>query len=155
MTCALLCGVVSSTASGFTPFAWKLERAVLSELDDTTQALVFLGNALFDRIYAPDAAVIMANIYLKKKRGDVSVKTLENALNVYPRNISAWNALSELFLRAGLRDDAIECSKVCAKFDLFATGGSDFHGAGKEETGPGSSSTPPEEFDKMMKYIQI
>lgn len=56
------------------------------------------------------------------------------------------------------RHDFVDVSryrKLCAKFDLFATGGSDFHGTGKDDEAPGSASTPPEEFEKMMKYIQL
>jgi hypothetical protein len=45
--------------------------------------------------------------------------------------------------------------KMCAKFDLFATGGSDFHGVGKFDAPPGSSSTPVDQFHKLMNYINI
>lgn len=54
------------------------------------------------------------------------------------------------------RHDFVDVSryrKLCARFDLFATGGSDFHGVGKDETPPGGSSMPAEEFYKLMKFL--
>jgi predicted metal-dependent phosphoesterase TrpH len=45
--------------------------------------------------------------------------------------------------------------KMCAKFDLFATGGSDFHGVGTSDLQPGSASTPLNEYHKLMKYIAL
>ncbi len=74
--------------------------------------------------------------------------------------------LIEYLVRLGVRGlevyypkhDFVDVSryrKLCAKFDLIATGGSDFHGMGKDDLPPGSMSTPPEEFHKLMKYIHI
>ena len=45
--------------------------------------------------------------------------------------------------------------KMCAKFDLFATGGSDFHGVGKLDQPPGSASTPVDQYARLLKYINI
>ena len=74
--------------------------------------------------------------------------------------------LIEYLVRLGVRGlevyhpkhDFVDISrylKMCAKFDLFATGGSDFHGIGKADQPPGSVSTPADQFHKMMKYIAI
>jgi len=72
--------------------------------------------------------------------------------------------LIEYLVRLGIRGlevyyprhDFVDVSryrKLCAKFDLFATGGSDFHGIGKDESQPGAASTPCEEFSKLLKYM--
>ena len=72
--------------------------------------------------------------------------------------------LIEYLVRLGIRGlevyyprhdfaDVSRYRKLCAKFDLFATGGSDFHGVSKDETLPGGSSTPVEEFAKLLKHI--
>ena len=45
--------------------------------------------------------------------------------------------------------------KMCAKYDLVATGGSDFHGVGKLDKPPGSASTPADQYAKLLKYISI
>lgn len=74
--------------------------------------------------------------------------------------------LIEYLVRLGIRGlevyyprhDFVDISryrKLCARFDLFATGGSDFHGIGKDEFPPGCSSTPIEEFDKLLQYIHF
>jgi len=49
--------------------------------------------------------------------------------------------------------DVSRYRKLCAKFDLFATGGSDFHGVGKDESPPGSAGTPADEFHKLLKFL--
>ena len=51
--------------------------------------------------------------------------------------------------------DVSRYRKMCAKFDLIATGGSDFHGTGKDEQPPGSSSTPPDEFSKLLNSMHL
>jgi predicted metal-dependent phosphoesterase TrpH len=51
--------------------------------------------------------------------------------------------------------DVARYQKICAKFDLVATGGSDYHGDAKAATSIGASVTPPRELDKLLKYIQI
>jgi len=74
--------------------------------------------------------------------------------------------LIEYLIRLGVRGlevyypkhDFVDVSryrKMCAKFDLIATGGSDFHGTGKDDLPPGASSTPPDEFAKLMKYMNL
>jgi hypothetical protein len=74
--------------------------------------------------------------------------------------------LIEYLVRLGVRGlevyhpkhDFVDVSrylKMCAKFDLFATGGSDFHGVGKNDAQPGSVSTPVGEYDKLLKFISI
>jgi hypothetical protein len=51
--------------------------------------------------------------------------------------------------------DVSRYRKACARFDLFAVGGSDFHGDSKPESAIGCSSTPPEEFEKMLRFIRL
>ena len=74
--------------------------------------------------------------------------------------------LVEYLVRLGVRGlevyhpkhDFVDVSrylKMCAKFDLFATGGSDFHGIGTSDVLPGSATTPVNEFHKLMKYISL
>jgi len=78
--------------------------------------------------------------------------------------VTRRDELIEYLVRLGVRGlevyyprhDFVDVSryrKLCAKFDLFATGGSDFHGVGKDETPPGGSTTPADEFYKLMKYL--
>ena len=80
--------------------------------------------------------------------------------------VTRRDELIEYLVRLGVRGlevyypkhdfaDVSRYRKVCAKFELFATGGSDFHGAGKDEPGIGAGSTPPEEFSKLLKYITL
>jgi predicted metal-dependent phosphoesterase TrpH len=74
--------------------------------------------------------------------------------------------LIEYLVRLGVRGlevyhpkhDYVDVSrylKMCAKYDLFATGGSDFHGVGKLDQPPGAASTPVDQFAKLMKYITL
>jgi len=74
--------------------------------------------------------------------------------------------LIEYLVRLGIRGlevyhpkhDFVDVSrylKLCAKFDLFATGGSDFHGVGKLDKPPGSAATPADQYAKLLKYIKI
>jgi hypothetical protein len=74
--------------------------------------------------------------------------------------------LIEYLVRLGVRGlevyhpkhDFVDVSrylKLCAKFDLFATGGSDFHGIGRADIQPGSATTPVIEFEKLLKFINI
>ena len=73
--------------------------------------------------------------------------------------------LIEYLVRLGVRGlevyhpkhDFVDVSrylKMCAKFDLFATGGSDFHGVGKLDQPPGSASTPRTSTPELLKYIK-
>ena len=75
--------------------------------------------------------------------------------------VTRRDELIEYLVRLGVRGlevyypkhDFVDVSryrKMCAKFDLIATGGSDFHGTGKDDPPPGAASTPPEEFYKLM-----
>jgi predicted metal-dependent phosphoesterase TrpH len=74
--------------------------------------------------------------------------------------------LIEYLVRLGIRGlevfhpkhDFVDVSryrKLCAKFDLFATGGSDFHGVGGADAAPGSASTPIDQYYKMLNYLHI
>ena len=74
--------------------------------------------------------------------------------------------LIEYLVRLGVRGlevyhpkhDFVDVSrylKMCAKFDLLATGGSDFHGIGALDKPPGSASTPADQYAKLLKYINI
>ncbi|HWR98024.1 MAG TPA: PHP domain-containing protein, partial [Candidatus Methanoperedens sp.] len=80
--------------------------------------------------------------------------------------VTRRDELIEYLVRLGVRGlevyypkhDFVDVSryrKMCAKFDLIATGGSDFHGAGKDEPPVGSMSTPPDEFYKLMNSMNI
>jgi hypothetical protein len=80
--------------------------------------------------------------------------------------VTRRDELIEYLVRLGVRGlevyypkhdfaDVSRYRKMCAKFDLIATGGSDFHGAGKDEPGIGSSSTPPDEFMKMLNSLNL
>lgn len=54
------------------------------------------------------------------------------------------------------RHDFVDVSryrKLCAKYDLLATGGSDFHGLGNDDPPPGAASTPPDEFQNLLRFI--
>jgi predicted metal-dependent phosphoesterase TrpH len=74
--------------------------------------------------------------------------------------------LIEYLVRLGIRGievyypkhtyvDVARYRKTCARFDLFATGGSDYHGAAKPETAIGAARTPPEEFEKLLRFISL
>lgn len=74
--------------------------------------------------------------------------------------------LIEYLVRLGIRGlevyhprhdfvDVARYLKMCAKFDLFATGGSDFHGVGSNEAQPGSASTPIEHYYKLLQFLHI
>ncbi|HEY5999226.1 MAG TPA: PHP domain-containing protein [bacterium] len=80
--------------------------------------------------------------------------------------VTRRDELIEYLIRLGVRGlevyyprhdfaDVSRYRKVCAKFDLIATGGSDFHGAGKDEAGIGSTSTPPEELKKLLRFVSL
>lgn len=51
--------------------------------------------------------------------------------------------------------DIARYRKVCAKFDLFATGGSDYHGSAKPDIAIGAAKMPPEEYEKLLKFISL
>jgi len=80
--------------------------------------------------------------------------------------VTRRDELIEYLVRLGVRGlevyypkhDFVDVSryrKMCAKFDLMATGGSDFHGAGKDEPPIGSGSTPPDEFSKLLYSMHL
>ena len=45
--------------------------------------------------------------------------------------------------------------KICRRYDLVATGGSDFHGAGKPEIAMGRATTPPGELKRLLNYLEM
>jgi hypothetical protein len=72
--------------------------------------------------------------------------------------------LIEYLVRLGIRGlevyhpkhdyvDVARYLKMCAKFDLFATGGSDYHGVGPSESLPGSASTPVDHYFRMLTFL--
>jgi predicted metal-dependent phosphoesterase TrpH len=74
--------------------------------------------------------------------------------------------LIEYLVRLGIRGlevyyprhsyvDVARYSRLCAKFDLFATGGSDYHGAAKPDTVIGAARTPPAELGKLFRFISL
>jgi len=74
--------------------------------------------------------------------------------------------LIEYLVRLGVRGlevyhpkhDFVDVSrylKMCAKYDLFATGGSDFHGIGALDKPPGSALTPADQYARLLKYINV
>jgi predicted metal-dependent phosphoesterase TrpH len=74
--------------------------------------------------------------------------------------------LIEYLVRLGIRGlevyhprhDFVDVSrylKMCAKFDLFATGGSDFHGVGSSESPPGSAATPVDHYYKLLTFLHL
>jgi len=80
--------------------------------------------------------------------------------------VTRRDELIEYLVRLGVRGlevyypkhafvDISRYRKMCAKFDLIATGGSDFHGTGKDDPLLGSSSTPPDEFSKLLNSMHL
>jgi hypothetical protein len=80
--------------------------------------------------------------------------------------VTRRDELIEYLVRLGVRGlevyypkhafvDISRYRKMCAKFDLIATGGSDFHGTGKDDPQLGSSSTPPDEFAKLLNSMHL
>ena len=80
--------------------------------------------------------------------------------------VTRRDELIEYLVRLGVRGlevyypkhdfaDVSRYRKMCAKFDLIATGGSDFHGMGKDDSPLGSGSTPPDEFAKLLNSMHI
>jgi len=49
--------------------------------------------------------------------------------------------------------DVSRYEKICNRFGLVATGGSDFHGSNKADIVMGASLTPPKEIDRLARYI--
>ncbi len=72
--------------------------------------------------------------------------------------------LIEYLVRLGIRGlevyypmhspgDVARYQKICRRFDLIATGGSDFHGADKPDISIGMASTPPDELEKLLRAL--
>jgi predicted metal-dependent phosphoesterase TrpH len=72
--------------------------------------------------------------------------------------------LIEYLVRLGIRGlevfypmhspgDVARYQKKCRRFNLIATGGSDFHGSGKPEISIGMASTPPDELEKLLRSL--
>jgi len=51
--------------------------------------------------------------------------------------------------------DTARYLKVCRRYDLLATGGSDFHGDGKPATPLGAALTPPDQLEKLLRSIRL
>lgn len=45
--------------------------------------------------------------------------------------------------------------KICRRYGLVATGGSDFHGAGKPEVVMGAATTPPGELKRLLVHLEM
>jgi len=74
--------------------------------------------------------------------------------------------LIEYLVRLGIRGievyypkhspgDTARYEKICLKYGLIATGGSDFHGEGKPETALGAALTPPAQLQRVLKLIPL
>jgi predicted metal-dependent phosphoesterase TrpH len=72
--------------------------------------------------------------------------------------------LIEYLVRIGIRGievyypmhspgDVARYQKICRRFDLIATGGSDFHGSGKPDISIGMASTPPDELERLLRSL--
>jgi hypothetical protein len=102
--------------------------------------------------------------------------TLREAIDVIHENggvavlahpgLTRRDELIEYLVKLGIRGlevyhpkhDFVDVSrylKMCAKFDLFACGGSDFHGIGSHDASPGSARTPVDQFYKILNHIKI
>jgi predicted metal-dependent phosphoesterase TrpH len=74
--------------------------------------------------------------------------------------------LIEYLVRIGIRGleayypkhspgDTARYLKLCRRYDLLATGGSDYHGAGKPESPLGATLTPPDQLERLLKSIRL
>jgi predicted metal-dependent phosphoesterase TrpH len=74
--------------------------------------------------------------------------------------------LIEYLVRLGVRgievyyprhsfSDVSRYLKICRKYGLVATGGSDFHGGAKPDVLLGESLTPPGELSRLLKYLGL
>jgi predicted metal-dependent phosphoesterase TrpH len=74
--------------------------------------------------------------------------------------------LIEYLVRLGVRgievyyprhsfSDISHYRKICRKYGLVATGGSDFHGGAKPDIELGASLTPPDELSRLLRYLGI
>ena len=74
--------------------------------------------------------------------------------------------LIEYLVRIGIRGleayypkhspgDTSRYLKTCRRYDLLATGGSDYHGDGKPETPLGAAVTPPDQLEKLLRAIRL
>jgi predicted metal-dependent phosphoesterase TrpH len=123
-------------------------------------------NAAFQRyIGSGKPAYVRRNLLTLREAIDLIREAGGVAVMAHP-GLTRRDDMIEYLVRLGVRGlevyypkhdfvDVSRYQKVCAKFDLFATGGSDFHGDGKPGTSIGAALTPRRELDKMLKYIQI
>jgi predicted metal-dependent phosphoesterase TrpH len=51
--------------------------------------------------------------------------------------------------------DTARYLKICQRFDLVATGGSDYHGEAKPKSPLGASVTPPDQLERLLRRIKI
>jgi hypothetical protein len=74
--------------------------------------------------------------------------------------------LIEYLVRLGVRgievyyprhsfSDISRYQKICRKYGLVATGGSDFHGGAKPDIELGAFLTPPDELSRLLRYLGI
>lgn len=74
--------------------------------------------------------------------------------------------LIEYLVRTGIRGieayyprhspgDVARYLKICRRFDLVATGGSDYHGEAKPESPLGAALTPPDQLERLLKLIKL
>jgi hypothetical protein len=61
----------------------------------------------------------------------------------------------EVFYPKHSAGDTARYLKVCRRYDLLATGGSDYHGDGKPATPLGAALTPPDQLEKLLKSIRL
>ncbi len=109
--------------------------------------------------------------YVRRRRLNlkeaIDLIVVAGGLPVYAHpGLTGRDDLIEYLVRLGLRGievhyprhspgERAKYLKICDRFDLIATGGSDFHGAGKPEIPIGESLTPPKELEKILNNIRL
>lgn len=82
---------------------------------DTSQAVQYYSNALFDTLASSEAALALAKICIRRDRFTEALTTLQTSLKGFPVNSECWVLLGDLYLKLGKKAEAIECDKIAAK----------------------------------------
>lgn len=130
------------------------------------KGLVADQNAAFQRWLATGRpAYVRRSLITLREAIDLIREAGGVAVMAHP-GLTRRDELIEYLVRLGVRGlevyhprhdfvDVARYRKTCARFDLFATGGSDYHGPGRNDVTIGCVKTPPDEFDKMLKFMHL
>jgi TonB family protein len=84
-------------------------------LNDTSRAIQYYSNALFDTAASSEAAIALSRIYIRRDQFAYALKTLQTSLKGFPVSGECWVLLGDLYLKLGKKAEAIESDKIAAK----------------------------------------